>query len=35
MTLDNSTAFARNYLAICERKMIEKASGQSVLPFDY
>jgi O-antigen ligase len=35
MSLDNSTAFAQNYLAICEKKLIEKASGQPVLPFDY
>jgi O-antigen ligase/tetratricopeptide (TPR) repeat protein len=35
MSLDNSTAFAQNYLSICEKKMLEKASGQSVLPFDY
>ncbi|HMD54281.1 MAG TPA: hypothetical protein VKJ65_07030, partial [Phycisphaerae bacterium] len=35
MYLDNSTTFAQNYLAICEKKLIEKASGRPVLPFDY
>ncbi len=32
--LDNSTALAQNYLNICEQKLIERASGQPVLPFD-
>jgi O-antigen ligase len=27
--------FARNYLNICEAKLIEKASGKPALPFDY
>jgi hypothetical protein len=35
MTLSNASAFAHNYLQICENKLIERASGRPMLPFNY
>ena len=32
--LDNHTALAENYLHICEQKLIQRASGQPLSPFD-
>jgi tetratricopeptide (TPR) repeat protein len=32
--LFNTSALAINYLRICEAKLVEKASGQSLTPFD-
>jgi hypothetical protein len=35
MTLSNASAFASNYLQICENKLLERASGRPMLPFNY
>ena len=35
LTLDSENPFARNYLKICEDKLMEQASGQPKLPFNY
>lgn len=35
LKLDGNNPIALNYLAICERKLIEKASGKPVLPFSF
>jgi tetratricopeptide (TPR) repeat protein len=35
MGLSNVSPFARNYLKICEDKLIEEASGRPMLPFNY
>jgi O-antigen ligase len=35
LKLDNNNPIALNYLAICERKLVEKASGKPVLPFSF
>jgi len=35
MNLSNASVFAQNYLNICETKLVQKASGQASLPFDY
>ena len=35
MTLSNASAFASNYLQICETKLLERASGRPMLPFNY
>ena len=35
LKLDGNNPIAQNYLAICDRKLVEKASGKPVLPFSF
>jgi tetratricopeptide (TPR) repeat protein len=35
MSLSSVSAFAQNYLIICEKKLLERASGKPLLPFNY